>query len=130
MPEFSAFSKRNLETADLQLQELFNEVIKHFDCRVTYGHRGEEEQTAAYHRGNSHVPWPFSKHNKMPSRAVDVIPYPVDWKDLDRFYYFAGVVKGIAAMLGIQITWGGDWDNDTRVKNNKFNDLAHFELVK
>jgi len=26
----------------------------------------------------------------MPSDAVDVAPYPIDWNDKERFYYFAG----------------------------------------
>jgi hypothetical protein len=49
---------------------------------------------------------------------------------VDRFRYFAGFVVGIGAMLDIQIRWGGDWDRDTEVRDNRaFNDLAHFELV-
>ena len=42
--------------------------------------------------------------------------------------YFAGVVKGIASQMGIGIRWGGDWDMDTEVKDNRFDDLVHFEL--
>ncbi len=29
-----------------------------------------------------------------------------------RFYFFAGIVKGIAWELGIGVRWGGDWDSD------------------
>ena len=33
-----------------------------------------------------------------------------------------------AAYLGItNIHWGGDWDRDTEVNDQTFNDLAHFE---
>ena len=33
-------------------------------------------------------------------------------------------------MTGVEIRWGGDWDSDTQVKDNKFDDLVHFELIK
>ena len=50
--------------------------------------------------------YPNSKHNKLPSKAVDVAPYPIDWNDPDRFYHFAGYVRGIAEGMGIKIRWG------------------------
>jgi len=27
------------------------------------------------------------------------------------------------------LRWGGDWDRDTQVDDNNFDDLVHFELV-
>jgi len=30
--------------------------------------------------------------------------------------------------MGLKIRWGGDWDMDTQTKDNKFDDLVHFEL--
>ena len=64
-----------------------------------------------------------------PSKAVDAYPYPVDFNDLNRMRYFAGIVMGIAAVKGIKLRWGGDWNQDTQLSDNKFNDLPHFELV-
>ena len=65
----------------------------------------------------------------MPSLAVDVVPYPVDWQDRERMTYFAGFVMGIARVkFGISLRWGGDWDLDTDLKDNKFDDLPHFEI--
>ena len=58
----------------------------------------------------------------------DVAPYQIDWQDKDRFYYFAGIVKGVALKLNIPIRWGGDWDSDTQVKDQTFFDLPHFEI--
>ena len=130
MPKFGKRSKRNLESAHEDLQELFLEVVKHFDCTVICGHRGELEQNKAYKDGFSKVKFPKGRHNANPSNAVDVCPYPVDWNDLGRFRYFAGYVMGVATQMGIRIRWGGDWNQDTQVKDNKFNDLPHFELVK
>jgi peptidoglycan L-alanyl-D-glutamate endopeptidase CwlK len=41
----------------------------------------------------------------------------------------AGVILTCAKQLGVKLRWGGDWDGDGNRLNNKFNDLAHFELV-
>jgi peptidoglycan L-alanyl-D-glutamate endopeptidase CwlK len=128
MPKFGNKSQKNLNTCDPRLIELFEEVIEHFDCTVLQGHRGEEEQNEAFEKGFSKLKYPQGKHNKYPSLAVDVAPYPVDWKDTQRFIYFAGFVKGIASQMGLNIRWGGDWDSDNELKDNKFNDLPHFEI--
>lgn len=128
MANFGKRSNNNLNTAHPKLQILFREVVKHFDCSVLCGHRGEDEQNAAVEKGYSKVRFPNSKHNSNPSKAVDVVPYPVDWKDRERMKYFAGVVKGLAIGMGINIRWGGDWDSDTELKDNTFQDLPHFEI--
>jgi len=127
--KFGTRSKKNLEEADLQLQLLFNEVIKHYDCAVIEGHRGKEEQDKLFHAHKSQLKFPQSKHNKIPSQAVDVVPWPVDWNDKERFYHFVGLVKGIATQLGIDIRMGADWDGDNTFKDQTFHDLPHFELL-
>ena len=128
MPRFGSRSKSRLSTCDDRLQDLFKQVVKGFDCTVIEGHRGKEKQNAAYAKGNSKLKYPKGKHNKMPSIAVDVAPYPVDWSDRDRFLYFGGYVLGIAKQMGLNIRWGGDWDMDTQTKDNRFDDLVHFEI--
>tara|TARA_R110002111_G_C5825871_1_gene357458 strand:- start:52 stop:444 length:393 start_codon:yes stop_codon:yes gene_type:complete len=128
MPRFGTRSKSRLHTCDGRLIELFNKVVKEFDCTVIEGHRGKDAQNKAYNKGNSKLKFPNGKHNKSPSVAVDVAPYPIDWKDRDRFHYFGGYVLGIAKSLGLNIRWGGDWDQDTQTKDNKFDDLVHFEI--
>lgn len=135
MPRFSAQSTSNLSTCHPDLQALFFEVIKHIDCTVLEGHRGEEAQNAAWAAGNSKLKWPDGKHNAMPSLAVDVAPCPVDWKKLSNFYYFGGFVMGVAKILREQgkmshsVRYGGDWNGDGDLTNEKFVDAVHFELV-
>ena len=127
MYKFSKRSKDNLSTADAQLQKLFNEVIKETDCTVIYGHRTPEEQFELFKKGREKVDgwWTVvdkskvvtnldgttkkSKHNYFPSKAVDVVPYPLDWKDINSFKLLASVVKRKALELGIDVEWGGDW---------------------
>lgn len=117
MYKYSARSEKNLTEAHQDLQTLFRTVIKYRDCSIICGHRGEMEQNAAYDRGHSKLRYPKSKHNKMPSLAVDVIPYPFKgWSNIDQFKEFSNFVKGIAVMLKAygaienDIEYGGDWN--------------------
>ena len=128
MPRFGKRSIGRLQTCDQKLQELFYEVVKHFDCSIIEGNRGEERQNKAFADGKSKVKYPNGKHNQNPSIAVDVAPYPIDWSDRDRFHYFGGFVLGVAKEMGMNIRWGGDWNQDTHTKDNKFDDLVHFEI--
>jgi peptidoglycan L-alanyl-D-glutamate endopeptidase CwlK len=130
MPKFSKKSRVSLESCHSDLQKLFDEVIKHFDCTVLQGHRGKELQNEYYRTGRSKVKYPMSKHNSFPSLAVDVAPYPINWNDKERFYFFAGYVKAMADQMGIKIRWGGDWDGDTNVRDQTFMDLPHYELIE
>jgi peptidoglycan L-alanyl-D-glutamate endopeptidase CwlK len=136
MPNFSKNSKRELATCHPDLQRLFNRVIQHYDCTIVNGARGELEQNQAFANGASKLQWPDSKHNVVPpaifSMAVDAAPYEmtaIDWSP-DQCLHFGGYVLGAAAVLGISIRWGGDWDRDNDVQDQTFNDLVHFELIK
>jgi peptidoglycan LD-endopeptidase CwlK len=128
MPKFSKKSKAKLNTCDKRLIELFNKVVKKFDCTIIEGHRSKDRQNKLFDEGKSKLQYPNGKHNATPSMAVDVAPYPIDWNDRERFTYFAGYVVGIAYQMGLKIRWGGDWDMDTQVKDNNFDDLPHFEI--
>jgi len=136
MARFGDSSNRRLDECHPDLQVIFREVVKSFDCSAICGHRGKFAQITAYESGKSHVTWPDSKHNLKPAMAVDAPPYPVDWNDTERFALFAGYVMATANQLFLQgkishrIRWGGDWDRDTHVGDERFRDLAHFELIK
>ena len=128
MPKFGRKSKERLNTCDSNLQKVFNEVIKHVDCSVLEGHREKDRQNKLYKEGKTKVKYPDGRHNRKPSSAVDVTPYPVDWKDRERQTLFAGFVIGVASQMGIKLRWGGDWDQDFQVVDNRFDDFPHFEL--
>lgn len=150
MPSFGAASKAQSLTCDNRLITLFDNVVLTYDCSFLEGHRNMVRQNKFYADGRSKVSWPNGKHNKSPSLAADVAPYisgrgipwpvtPTDWndktqrdrylKDLAQFYHFAGFVLGMAEMLDISIRWGGDWDRDNDLLDNKFDDLVHFEIL-
>ena len=128
MPYFSKKSKKRLETCDKRLQDVFNEVIKYVDCTIIEGHRDERAQDRYYEEGKTKVRYPMGRHNSKPSRAVDCVPYPIDWTDRERFTLFAGFVLGVARRMGITLRWGGDWNMNFKVNDNKFDDFPHFEV--
>ena len=127
MPRFSRRSLSKLNTCDVRIISVMQEVVKHFDCTILEGSRTEERQKELIAEGKSKTM--KSKHLRSPSLAIDCVPYPIDWEDRERITYFAGYVMGIAKAKGIDLRWGGDWDQDTEVKDNGFDDLVHFELV-
>ena len=130
MPNFSRKSKLKLYSCDERLVKVFNEVIKTVDCSVLEGHRDKDKQNKYYEEGKTKLKYPLGRHNEVPSRAVDVVPYPIDWNDRERFHLFAGFVLGIAKSMGIKLRWGGDWNMNWFVDDNKFDDFPHFELRK
>jgi len=134
MATFSAASEKQLATLHPDLQRVLRLAIRHFDFVVVEGHRGKEAQNAAYAKGFSKVRWPHGNHNTLPSKAVDLAPYPIDWSDraaaLERFAFMAGVVTTCAEQLGVPLRWGGDWnDNEDTRDEGAFRDRPHFELM-
>ena len=128
MPRYSKKSKERLSSCDKRLQDVFNEVIKYVDCSILEGHRSKERQNKLYDENRTKVKYPNGRHNSSPSKAVDVTPYPVDWEDRERQTLFAGFVLGLARNMGIRLRWGGDWDMDFQVMDNRFDDFPHFEV--
>lgn len=128
MNKFSKNSAARLATCHPDLRRVFIKVLQVFDCSILCGHRSEEAQNALPD-DKTQVKFPDSMHNSLPSKAVDVAPYPIDWDDRERLSYFAGIVIGVGASMGVGIRWGGDWDKDNELKDNNFDDLVHFELI-
>ena len=134
MPKFGKTSLEQRKTLCKELQQVFDEVIKTFDFTITEGFRDKAAQDIAYAKGLSKVRWPNGKHNKKPSDAADIYPWPIDWTNKEantqRSVYLAGYVMCTAERLGIQLRWGGDWNGDKDTRDEKFRDLGHFEVVR
>jgi len=130
MPIFGEASKKQLAACHPDIQKVFNRVIEYWDCVVTEGKRSEAQQKIYVATGASKTL--DSKHVyplNSPSLAADVSPYPIKWKDYNRFYAFSGFVIGTATAMGIKLRWGGDWDSDRDFTDQDFHDLPHFELI-
>jgi len=123
-------SKEKLETVHTDLREVLYRAINFMDIKILEGGRTLERQKQLFAEGATKTL--ASKHLITPenpvSRAVDIAPYPIDWENRERFHYMAGIIRGIAIGMGLDIRWGGDWDNDGEILDNDFDDLVHFEL--
>ena len=118
MFKFSDKSLRRLATVHADLQKVASRAleISEVDFSVLEGRRTLERQVYLRKRGRSKT----MKSQHLLGRAVDLVPYPVDWEDKDAFCKVADAMKKAAAELGIEIEWGGDWAT--------FIDMPHFQL--
>ena len=135
MPVFSKSSEQKLLTCRHELKDLFSAVIIHYDCKILIGHRNKKKQNEAFKSNNSKLVYPNSKHNCIPSKAVDAIPWfksepHIRWEDIKKFYQFGGFVQGMAKSLNLKIRWGGNWDMDDELHDQSFFDLVHFEVIE
>jgi len=130
--KFDKIDFQRLERVHPLLFDLALRVVIHWPCRVVYGLRTYEEQVRLYNEGLSktinslHLP-----QEDGFAHAIDLAPKPIDWNNQKKFYYFAGRVDAIARdnlPQGWRLRWGGNWDMDFDLDDQKFMDLVHFEL--
>jgi len=120
MPRFCQESFSKLSTCHIDLQVIFFEVIKSFDCRiicpeVSEGQRNQGDQLAY---------------------SVYVSPFPFPGlMDPTNFVYFGGYVMGMAQKLldegkvAHKLRYGGDIYKCKYVTEKEFKDYVHFELL-
>jgi peptidoglycan LD-endopeptidase CwlK len=128
MPKLSKTSLTRLSSCDPRLRNVAAAAIEHTDFIVLCGHRNEKDQNEAFDKGNSKLRWPKSKHNKMPSLAMDLAPWPIDWQDLARFKKLMDIVKQEGDRLGVKLRFGWDWNGNGK-PDDSFKDWPHVELV-
>ena len=131
MPKFSKISQNRLATCHPRLQDLMNRVVRRLDIAIVCGHRNEREQNEAYAKGASKLRYPKSKHNSLPSLAVDVAFWDgvkLSW-DAKQASFLAGYILAVADEMGMEIRLGADWDRDRNITDEKFVDLPHVEYI-
>lgn len=132
--KFSRQSLDRLEGLHPLLIDWAFKVLSHWDCTVIYGKRTIAEQAVLYEKGLTKTmnSWHLVQPDGM-AYAIDLAPYPIDWDDTLRFYHFAGIGLALAKEMlppEYYIRWGGNWDRDYDLDDQKFMDLVHFELRK
>lgn len=98
------------------LQRLLAELKKELNFEIVAGHRNESEQLQAFISGKSAHTWPRSKHNKLPSEAVDI---KLPNEAIENYMDFCKRAEVIAQKLGIKIKLGRDFG---------FKQYGHLEL--
>jgi len=133
---YSKSSLQKLETVDPKLQDVARLALalSPIDIKILEGARTDERQDRLFLEGATTKRAGQSKHNTGPvsgrnlAAAIDWAPYPIDWDDTERFVVVAGVFYVAAGILGVDIRWGGDWDEDWSTKDESFRDYGHVEL--
>lgn len=120
-------SRNLLAQAHPKLQAVVRRAAAHVDITVIEAHRNRADQEKAFRSGNSKVHYGDSAHNYIPSLAVDIGPWPLNWKDLDGFKKLQPVMFAAAVEESVALRWGGDFNMDGK-RNDSFVDLPHYEL--
>ena len=131
---FGARSEHKLRTCDFNIQRVLRRALLFgvLDFSIIDGHRNKARQNEYFNARpqKSQVEWPNGKHNTFPSDAVDIAPWingGIPWEDSRYWYTLAGVVMAAAAVEGVVLRAGYDWDGDSDLSDQRFHDLGHFE---
>jgi len=124
--KFSKRSLDNLKGVHPDMVKLMKEAIKTtpIDFTIIEGVRTTARQLELYKAKKSRCDGIYKKSNHQVKKdgygyAVDVVPYPVDWNNINRFILLSKHIKSVANKLGIKISYGGDWT---------MKDFPHWEL--
>lgn len=120
-------------TLDKRLQKVVDALLQHMDVTLISGYRSKATQNELFREGKSKLQYPQSKHNRYPSIAVDIQPYPYPTVERELWAalgYMAGLATIIGERYGVELRWGGDWDMDGDLSDNDFDDLFHLEIVE
>lgn len=128
--------KRAIEISPIDFMVLEGVRSKE-QCMINYGKGRTAAQCSAKgvpakyaNPSAAKVTWlnnPFaSKH--YDGKAVDLVPYPVDWNDLKKFDVISKAMFAAAKELNVNIRWGADWDKDGKSRERGESDSPHFEI--
>jgi len=124
---FSERSYRNLQQVRPQLVAVATLALDHLgrvggpDFVVTDGVRSIDDQRRLMAEGKSQTM--DSRH--LTGHAIDIAAFTPDYKvtwDPEPYREIAAAFKRAADRLGVEIVWGGDWE--------EFVDMPHFALSR
>lgn len=153
-------SKKVYDTLHPDLQMILSWGLKYcaVDMTLYEGHRPVEKQFEYYKKGREFVNgrWKVvnkkatitnvdghhikGKHNYSPSHAVDFCVYVPDkdklkWDSIHLTYIAASLVMVaeflyLEGLISHKLRWGGNWDKDGDLADNKLVDRPHVEIYK
>ena len=105
--------------------------ISEVDFTVLEGLRTIERQRELFAQGRTApgkiVTWTM-KSRHLEGKAVDLVPFPLDWNDLEKFDKIKDAMFKAAAEQKVNLRWGADWDGDGIYREKGEYDSPHFEL--
>jgi peptidoglycan L-alanyl-D-glutamate endopeptidase CwlK len=141
---YGAGSNAKLATCHDEIVLVMGQALEmtpaYLDITIVHGFRNKAEQNGIDPRFTTKR-WPASYHNAEDADgepcadACDFAPYimlpsgkmGIPWKDTHLFSYLAGIVQAAANHLGIDITWGGDFDRDGSTEDQSLGDYGHIQ---
>jgi len=128
-------SYRRLNGVDQKIINILELAIRRtpIDFGVAHlgGRRTDEEQNDLFVSGYSQKDGYIKKSKHQYGEAVDLIVFVganvVNNENM--LSVVAGVIFSCASELGIKIRWGLDWDSDGDIRDTKFRDIYHYELI-
>lgn len=126
-------SLARLKGVDEQLVNIVKRAIEisEVDFTVLEGVRTLERQRELYAQGRTApgkiVTWTM-KSRHIEGKAVDLVPYPMDWNDLEKFNKIKDAMFQAAREQDVNLRWGADWDGDGKYREKGEYDSPHFEL--
>lgn len=148
MPAYTSLrSRKAYASLHPRIQRVLDAVISEQDHTLLSGYRSHREQDGLYAMGRTaegsivtNARGGESMHNcslendeGVGGIAFDLVPYPIDWDNKERFALLAGRVLQEGARQGVKIRWGNDWDGDglpvSVDPDEQFPDPGHFEAV-
>lgn len=134
MFKLSKRSLQRLEGVHPNLVKVVHRAIElsEVDFGVLEGLRTKARQAELYAQGRTKpgkvVTWKMDSPHIV-GKAVDLIPYPLDWANTAAFDAIAVAMFKAAKELGVYIRWGADWDMDGKPRERGESDSPHFELI-
>jgi predicted DNA-binding protein (UPF0251 family) len=126
--KFDATSAKRMAAAHPLLQKLLTAARQKIAFTILESQRGKAAQEKAFNAGNSKAHFGQSAHNWSPAIAVDIAPIPLDWNKREPFIALSKVILPLAKEMKIPIRWGGDWNGNGILTDEKLSDLPHYEL--
>jgi len=132
--KFGQTSAKNYATVTPGLRRVADRVLGYgiMDFSIVCGYRDKGEQNRLFKLRKSKVLWPNSKHNHLPAKAMDCVPFVgrrLSWNKL-HCCVLAGLILAAGREEGMRLRWGGNWDMDSEpITDQDFQDLVHFEEV-
>jgi peptidoglycan L-alanyl-D-glutamate endopeptidase CwlK len=141
---YGTSSNAKLDTCHDELVVVMGEALKmtppSIDITIVHGFRDKATQNGIDPRFTTKR-WPASYHNATDdagdplSDAIDFAPYitlrsgkkGIPWTDVKLFSFVAGIIQAAAHELGIEITWGGDFDRDGSTEDQTLADVGHIQ---
>ena len=138
MAQWGDKSQKELDTVHPDIRRVFDRALSFglIDISIVEGRRSKLKQNEYFYAKKSKVMWPKGKHNVQNpedlANAVDAAPFingQISWRK-EHCIYLAGIVLASAKIEGVNIRWGGNWDQDGEpITDQDFQDLVHFERV-